>query len=111
MTNNNRVDLAGEGLDFAIRFGDGAWHGTEVDALLEAPLSPVCSPALAARLRAPADLAGETLLRSYRADEWTRWFAAAGITSPLLRGRCSIRRSRWRLRLLQGAGVALLPRP
>ena len=27
MTNNNRVDLAGEGLDFAIRFGDGAWHG------------------------------------------------------------------------------------
>ncbi|MBV9373239.1 MAG: LysR family transcriptional regulator, partial [Alphaproteobacteria bacterium] len=28
-TNNNRVDLAGEGLDCAIRFGDGAWHGTE----------------------------------------------------------------------------------
>uniref|UniRef100_UPI000370A5A5 LysR family transcriptional regulator n=1 Tax=Herbaspirillum lusitanum TaxID=213312 RepID=UPI000370A5A5 len=28
LTNNNRVDLAGEGLDYAIRFGDGAWHGT-----------------------------------------------------------------------------------
>jgi LysR family transcriptional regulator of beta-lactamase len=25
MTNNNRVDLAGEGLNFAIRYGDGAW--------------------------------------------------------------------------------------
>ena len=24
MTNNNRVDLAGEGLDFAIRYGDGS---------------------------------------------------------------------------------------
>src|SRR5512145_2591740 len=28
-TNNNRVDLAGEGLDYAVRFGDGQWHGTE----------------------------------------------------------------------------------
>ncbi len=34
-TNNNRVDIAEEGLDFAIRFGDGAWHGT--DAALAVP--------------------------------------------------------------------------
>ena len=27
-THNNRVDIAAEGLDCAIRFGDGAWHGT-----------------------------------------------------------------------------------
>lgn len=26
-TNNNRVDVAAEGLDCAIRFGAGAWHG------------------------------------------------------------------------------------
>jgi DNA-binding transcriptional LysR family regulator len=26
-TNNNRVDIAAEGLDYAIRFGTGAWHG------------------------------------------------------------------------------------
>lgn len=26
LTHNNRVDLAGEGLDCAIRFGDGAWQ-------------------------------------------------------------------------------------
>ncbi|MFX5530172.1 LysR substrate-binding domain-containing protein, partial [Acinetobacter baumannii] len=38
LTNNNRVDLAGEGLDYAIRFGDGAWHGTEAERLFEAPL-------------------------------------------------------------------------
>src|SRR3954468_13567242 len=79
LTNNNRVDLAAEGLDCAIRFGDGAWHGTEAEPLLEAPLSPVCAPALARRLRTPATLADETLLRSYRADEWARWCAAAGI--------------------------------
>src|SRR5262245_40049290 len=28
-TNNNKVDLWSETLDFAIRFGDGAWHGAE----------------------------------------------------------------------------------
>src|SRR3954470_2029327 len=74
-TNNNRVDLAGEGLDFAIRFGDGAWHGTEALALMEAPLTPLCRPAIARELRGPRDLLALTLLRSYRADEWPRWFA------------------------------------
>jgi DNA-binding transcriptional LysR family regulator len=39
-TNNNRVDLAGEGLDYAIRFGDGAWHGTEAE-----PAFPVAAVA------------------------------------------------------------------
>lgn len=43
-TNNNVVDLAYEGLDSAIRFGDGAWHGTHARHLMDAPLSPVCSP-------------------------------------------------------------------
>jgi len=78
MTNNNRVDLAGEGLDFAIRFGNGAWHGVHADPILQAPLSPLCSPAIAERLTDPAALARETLLRSYRADEWpiprSRWW-------------------------------------
>ena len=69
-TNNNRVDIAEEGLDFAIRFGDGAWHGTDAALLFEAPLTPLCSPEIAARLREPADLPRETLLRSYRVGEW-----------------------------------------
>lgn len=86
MTNNNRVDLAGEGLDMAIRYGDGAWHGTHADPILEAPLTPLCAPAFAARVSEPADLARETLLRSYRADEWPRWLQAAGLACPPLRG-------------------------
>jgi LysR family transcriptional regulator of beta-lactamase len=86
MTNNNRVDLAGEGLDLAIRFGDGAWHGTYAEPILRAPLSPLCTPVVAARLHGAQALAGEMLLRSYRADEWPRWFAAAGVVPPSLRG-------------------------
>ncbi|MQP64397.1 LysR family transcriptional regulator [Niveispirillum sp. SYP-B3756] len=109
MTNNNRVDVAAEGLDAAIRFGDGAWHGMEAVSLFEAPMSPLCSPATAARLRQPADLAGEVLLRSYRADEWPHWFAAAGCDCPAVRG--PIFDSSWLMveAALQGHGVALAP--
>jgi LysR family transcriptional regulator of beta-lactamase len=109
LTHNNRVDLAAEGLDAAIRFGDGAWHGTEAEPLLDAPLSPVCTPAIARRLKAPADLARETLLRSYRADEWARWFAAAGSAPPLLRGPVFDSSITMAAAAGMGAGVALLP--
>jgi LysR family transcriptional regulator, regulator of gene expression of beta-lactamase len=81
-TNNNRVDLAAEGLDIAIRFGGGAWHATEATRLFEAPLSVLCRPDLADGLKRPEDLMRQTLLRSYRPDEWTRWFEAAGVSHP-----------------------------
>lgn len=109
LTHNNRVDLAGEGLDYAVRFGDGAWHGTEAELLCDAPLSPVCAPPIARRLRTPADLAHETLLRSYRADEWARWSAAAGLALPLLRGPVFDSSITMAAAATQGAGVALLP--
>ena len=109
LTNNNRVDLAAEGLDWAIRFGDGAWHGTEAHPLFAPPLSPVCAPATARRLQAPTDLARETLLRSYRADEWPRWFATARAKPPLLHGPVFDSSITMAEAAAQGAGVALLP--
>ncbi|MEA3060619.1 MAG: LysR family transcriptional regulator, regulator of expression of beta-lactamase [Sphingomonadales bacterium] len=109
LTNNNRVDLAGEGLDFAIRFGAGAWHGCEATALIEAPLTPLCAPAVAARLEGPADLARETLLRSYRADEWPLWFASAGCPAPRIRGPVFDSSPVMAAAAAAGAGVALLP--
>lgn len=86
LTNNNRVDLAGEGLDLAIKFGDGAWHGMHAEPIMAAPFTPLCAPAIAVRLSSPASLSQEVLLRSYRADEWPRWFEAAGTPCPVLRG-------------------------
>jgi LysR family transcriptional regulator, regulator of gene expression of beta-lactamase len=109
LTNNNRVDIAGEGLDYAIRFGDGSWHGTDATHLLAAPLSPVCAAEIAARLRQPADLAHEVLLRSYRADEWVRWFAAAGVACPVIRGSVFDSSVTMADAAAQAAGVALLP--
>ena len=108
-TNNNRVDIAAEGLDFAIRFGDGAWHGTEALPLFEAPFTPLCSPAVAERLASPADLFQETLLRSYRSDDWPDWFRAAGLGAPPLRGPVFDSSVLMVEAALQGSGVALAP--
>jgi LysR family transcriptional regulator of beta-lactamase len=108
-TNNNRVDIAEEGLDFAIRFGDGAWHGTEAERVMAAPVSPLCAPAIAARLSQPEDLLGETLLRSYRVDDWACWFAAAGLKAPVLRGPMFDSSRLMADAAVQGLGVALVP--
>jgi LysR family transcriptional regulator of beta-lactamase len=108
-TNNNRVDLAGEGLDYAIRFGDGAWNGTEADLLMHAPLAPMAAPGLAENLRAPGDLTGQPLLRSYRTDEWSQWFAAAGLPCPPATGPMFDSSVTMATAAMNGAGVALLP--
>lgn len=109
MTNNNRVDLAGEGLDLAIKFGDGAWHGVHAEPLMAAPLTPLCAPGVAARLTSPDDLRREMLHRSYRADEWPRWFEAAGSACPTLRGPVFDTSVAMVAAAMAGQGVALAP--
>ncbi|VXC48267.1 HTH-type transcriptional activator AmpR [Pseudomonas sp. 8BK] len=110
-TNNNRVDVAAEGLDYAIRFGAGAWHGTEAMHLLDAPLSVLCAPEIAAQLQAPADLLQQVLLRSYRVDEWSAWFAAAGFEGrvPALKSIVFDSSISMMAAALMGEGVALAP--
>ncbi|MDG4855165.1 MULTISPECIES: LysR family transcriptional regulator [unclassified Mesorhizobium] len=110
-TNNNRVDLAAEGLDFSIRFGNGAWNGLHATELFEAPLTPLCTPELAATLHAPQDLGALTLLRSYRQDEWSRWFEAAGMEAPANFASAIVFDSSLAMMEAaeQGAGVALAP--
>lgn len=108
-TNNNRVDIAREGLDLAIRFGAGRWPGLTALPLMETPLTPLCAPSLAASLDGPAALARQPLLRSYRADEWPVWFQEAGVRLPHLDG--SIYDSSVAMAELaaRGMGAALLP--
>jgi LysR family transcriptional regulator of beta-lactamase len=109
-TNNNRVDLAAEGLDFAIRFGSGAWHSIEAIRLFDSPLSPMCIPSIAERLQKPFDLLSQSLLRSYRADEWASWFAAAGLEAPsVMKGIMFDSSLAMMEAAIQGAGVALAP--
>ena len=84
-THNNRTDMAAEGFDFPL------------SALEQAPgtvlrPSPCCQPRCrsCARLtsppgvKTPADVVGETWLRSYRTDEWTQWLLAADYQAVFL---------------------------
>lgn len=108
-THNNRIDLAGEGLDLAIRFGDGDWQGQACTAILDAPFAPLCAPALARRLKQPRDLGTLPLLRSYRSDEWPRWLQAAGVSGVEARGPVFDSSLTVAMAAAGGAGVALLP--
>lgn len=110
LTNNNRADLAAEGLDGAILFGDGAWPAADGDLVLEAPQSPLCAPDIAAQLRHPADLARHTLLRSYRVQDWPAWFRAAGIGDEIeARGPVFDASLTMVQAAIQGEGIALAP--
>ncbi|MBT9301956.1 LysR family transcriptional regulator [Pseudomonas sp. TAE6080] len=110
-THNNRVDVAAEGLDYAIRFGAGAWHGTHAYELLVAPLTVLCVPSIARQLHGPGDVLKHTLLRSYRTDEWSLWFQAAGLPADTLVPRSIVFDSSLAMMeaALQGSGVALAP--
>ena len=63
-----------------IRRDTKAWPGYIAEDLLPGTLLPVCTPALASRLRTPDDLREATLIFvSHMADDWPRWFEAAGL--------------------------------
>lgn len=108
-THNNRVDLLAEGLDLAVRFGDGAWRGAHAERLLDAPMAPLCGRGDAARLRQPDDLRRLPLLRSYREGDWPAWLRAAGVAGLAARGPLFDTSTLMVQAALAGAGVALAP--
>jgi len=108
-THNNRIDLASEGLDVAIRFGHGDWQGLQCTPIADTRFAPVCAPSVAHRLRTPQDLVALPLLRSYREDEWPRWFRAAGVEGIEARGAIFDSSLALAGAAATGAGVALVP--
>lgn len=77
-------NLAREMFDLSLFFRASPAGGR---VLAEDRIFPVCAPGVAARLRAPADLMGETLLfDSEWDDDWPLWLAAAGIAGEAPRG-------------------------
>lgn len=86
MTHNNVVNLAAEGVDFAIRFGEGLWPLVENIPLFSTSHTVLCSEKVANYLKTPHDLKEQNLLRSYRKDEWEKWFLAAEIEPWRVKG-------------------------
>jgi len=68
-------------VDAAVVRGTAQWPGVEAILLMREVQAPVCSPAMAARLRKPADLADMPLLHNDPLDAWERWLQANGAST------------------------------
>lgn len=75
------VDLAAEGVHFAVRHGQGRYAGLQSQRLLgDELLLPVCSPRWVAprRTAQAADITAAGLLHDSHREEWKRWAQAGG---------------------------------
>jgi len=81
-TVREQVEFPRDGVDLAIRMGDGGWPDLFSERLLVERIVPVCAPALAASIRSPSDLASHTLLHVTGATEdWEAWARMTGLGS------------------------------
>lgn len=95
-----------------IRLGDGDWPGLEATPLFAADLTPVCAPALAAKLRKPKHLRDATLLRvAHAPEDWRRWLLAAGAKGAKADGPIFDFYGQAQQAALDGVGVAMGIRP
>ncbi len=112
-TAHRLVDFPRDGIDLAIRMGKGPWPDLYALKLVTEQLVPVASPAVAERLRGPADLAGETLLHIVNvAEDWAAWSRAAGLDAlDLSRGLRFDTIQHAMNAAVQGLGVAIGRKP
>lgn len=79
------VDPNTSDVDACIRVGRGDWPGVTAEKLIDQRVFPVCSPALAERLRRPGDLAGVPVIRDRdSAIHWETWLAPNGLDESIL---------------------------
>ena len=80
-TSERRVRLVSEGVDCAVRCGEGEWPGLEATRLFPQRLAPLCHASYAAKAGplAKGDLEGHSLIGNRaRPKEWDEWLSAAG---------------------------------
>jgi LysR family glycine cleavage system transcriptional activator len=109
-TSMKPVDLEREGLDCAIRYGNGDWPGLHATRLFAEELIVVAHPDLAHSIKKPADLVGHKLLHSQnRFEHWRIWLIAMGVTEvdPTV-GTVFETRSFTIQAAVQGMGVAVM---
>ncbi len=80
-TTTDLADFGRDGVDLAIRYGQGVWPGTASEKLLDEELLPVCSPQFnQGRLPATAaEILACPLLRDTHVH-WADWFREMGMT-------------------------------
>ncbi len=107
------LDFDRDGIDAAIRFGLAADPRFYNETLADDWTVPVCSPAMAARMREPADLAGHTLIHDDSLDfleqraNWAGWLHVADAKLENPRGPHFSSADHAIDAALEGGGVAL----
>lgn len=82
---DRQVDLDRDGVDVALRYGDGDYGPLHSELIAPGMAFPVCSPALAARYPDPTNIPATMLLRDESSlvapglPTWEAWFGAAGV--------------------------------
>ena len=75
-------------VDLGIRVGNGQWPDVQAELLLAQEVFPVCTPALAEQLKAPADiLALPAILDGHAMFGWEVWLRAVGLSGHSLTTR------------------------
>jgi len=75
------VDLQADGIDIAIRHGQGKWPGLISTKLCDESLFPVCSPHLLASVKTPFELpqlAQYPLIHDQQREGWEDWLEQVG---------------------------------
>lgn len=103
-------DFAKDGVDLAVQWGYGGWAGLETRLLIPDPKVICCTPAMAADVRTPADLASATLLdvsKSFRF--WPNIFRHLGLRkTPKTSAMAFDDAATMRQAAVAGLGVGLL---
>lgn len=86
-TTHRHVDFPRDGVDLAIRMGQGDWPELEAICLAREELVPVCAPSLAPGIRQPTDLDSATLLHVVTvAEDWRYWLVQAQLPTDRIAG-------------------------
>ncbi|WP_421577702.1 transcriptional regulator GcvA [Shinella sp. M31] len=81
-TSGALTDFIRDGIDIAIRYGEGNYDKVVSELLAEEDVSPVCSPELLKAdhpLRSPEDLRHHRLIHDNFRIDWATWLRAAGL--------------------------------
>ena len=82
------IDPGSSDVDIAIRVGAGKWPGVKAELLLAQEIFPVCAPALAGRLTAPADILALPAVIDDRAMfTWETWLREVGLSGAAMEER------------------------
>jgi LysR family transcriptional regulator, glycine cleavage system transcriptional activator len=86
-TTRELANLHGDGVDLALRVGEGRWPGLRAELLFDEYVFPVCSPEFLERHHGLCDSClTQAPIILEDVDLWPAWFAAMGLATPALRG-------------------------